>query len=106
MARDGIEFLTGSPDVWDREIERAHRNPSPERLWARFEARLILAYRKTKDLETLNRVWWEACNEMQAAQAEAYTMRRRANQDRGKTLGKDTVKQKQESRDRRRSVIA
>ena len=43
------EFLTRAPDMWERAIGHARRNPSPERLWARFEARLILASRKTKD---------------------------------------------------------
>ena len=73
------EFLTGSPDKWKKVFERELRTPSIDRLLARMAARLILAYRETKDRDALSRVFREAWNELQATQAEAYAMRQGDN---------------------------
>lgn len=71
------EFLTGSPDKWKKVIDRELRTPSIDRLLARMAARLILAYRETKDRDALSRVVREAWNELQAAQVTAYATKQR-----------------------------
>lgn len=97
------EFATGSSAVWKKVIERT---PSRERLIERFQARLIIAYRQTKDRETLHRVFTEGWKEMREALATAYEVRHDASVAQGKTRGKSSGKQRQEEMKRRRTVIA
>jgi hypothetical protein len=100
------EFLTHSPTTLLEMADQERKKPSLDKLLAWLETRALDAYREAPDLDTRRQLFQEAWHDIERVWAAAYEMRRRAQAAQGKILGGNSVQEKQESRGRRRTVIA